>query len=657
MDNNFFSLNKEDDWKNGQFNNIQIQDNKIQISSSKRYIYEKSINLDSIGINDFIKACTISQNGILYFLDKDYRIRMYDYDTKISELILNSVYKDKNASLQYSNGNLYVCYKEKKNSKVDIISIQKKSIVDCIDKIDGKYFEALATYVDSSNILYILCNNGMLYCINKKINLNDKYNLSIILHKDLDNYVESSIILKGCKNQYIFLYDKKSKEFYNINLNDMSLKTLKMANISSIGLYKNKVVINRDENIKSTIYAYDNHEHSLKKLPFVVGRSNNIDFDNRGKIYIYNYENNEIRIFSENNGISYNSLENAYKGIYYSGIFDSLKNDILWDKIVLDADIPNDCIISMSYYAFDEQTIYYNNREYIFSDFITSKKINLSEKEKFMHNKWKGGIVNFKKALFRDAVGRYMIIKLEFWGNNIKSPSITKMRVYYDRQTYTKYLPEIYTNESKDSFLDRYLSLFESFMQDIEEKIDFISHNFDPEKTSGDMLRWLCSWLDIDVDFTWSDDKIRKLIKRAPYIFERRGTKEAIEEILEIYLGVKPIIIENFQLNCMRQNAEMIDLVNSLYGNNPYNFTVLAMLDRELSDDEKISIKKILDNESPAYCTYKFVILEPWMALDKHTYLGINSQILNWSELKLDGKSILPYNAILEDNTAINKIN
>jgi hypothetical protein len=176
------------------------------------------------------------------------------------------------------------------------------------------------------------------------------------------------------------------------------------------------------------------------------------------------------------------------------------------------------------------------------------------------------------------------------------------------------------------------------------------------DTTPPKFLRWLCKWIGMDIYQTWEDNKLRKLIKRAPYLYRKRGTKKAIEDILEIYLGHKPIIVENFLINKGEENIELKKVMGNLYENNPYSYTVLINSEEDLNQEEVEWIDKILKNESPAFSKYNFIILKPWIFLDKHSYVGLNSSISGYTYLKLDGKSMLPYNAVLMDKDRENQL-
>lgn len=61
---------------------------------------------------------------------------------------------------------------------------------------------------------------------------------------------------------------------------------------------------------------------------------------------------------------------------------------------------------------------------------------------------------------------------------------------------YTRYLPALY---SQDRFMNRFLMLFESFWEPLQQQIAGIENYFDPTVTPPDFLPWLSSWIALPV--------------------------------------------------------------------------------------------------------------------------------------------------------------
>ena len=177
---------------------------------------------------------------------------------------------------------------------------------------------------------------------------------------------------------------------------------------------------------------------------------------------------------------------------------------------------------------------------------------------------------------------------------------------------YLSYLPELY---DQDELMGRFLMLFESFWKPIDTQIGSIHHYFDPRLTPADFLPWLASWLDLELDESWPEYKIRQLTRWAIALHRSRGTRWGLLKYLEIYTGVRAVISEgrskNFVLGHSAQLGPGIALGT---GNRPHTFTVNLTLPPVEASDEKErqrlervrrqTIERIIAIQKPAHTVY-----------------------------------------------------
>jgi phage tail-like protein len=208
----------------------------------------------------------------------------------------------------------------------------------------------------------------------------------------------------------------------------------------------------------------------------------------------------------------------------------------------------------------------------------------------------------------------------------------------------------MYQEMQDDSrFLERFLSLFGTFFQDMEEKIDRISKHFDPDSVHGQYLEWLGTWLALSEDEAWGEDKLRQLIKQAPELYKLRGTRLGLSRMLQLYTGSEPYIIEYFQMRQMQERSELKELLSRLYGDNPYVFCVMLPQECVQTDKQRLIVESIINDQKPAYTEGRLTVLQPWMYIDMHTYLGVNTYLSEPTLLTLDQRSSMPYNTVLID--------
>jgi hypothetical protein len=141
------------------------------------------------------------------------------------------------------------------------------------------------------------------------------------------------------------------------------------------------------------------------------------------------------------------------------------------------------------------------------------------------------------------------------------------------------------------------------------------------------------------------------LVQRAPDLYTKRGTRASIEAIVELFIGVKPFIVEHFQLQCA-QDPEVQHLLVQLYGDDPYCFCVLlpsSQGTRHPAQTRQL-VTRLIEAEKPAHTCAGLLELQPWIYLDMHTYLDINTY-LSEPDPRLDMGSVMPRDMLLTDRT------
>lgn len=106
---------------------------------------------------------------------------------------------------------------------------------------------------------------------------------------------------------------------------------------------------------------------------------------------------------------------------------------------------------------------------------------------------------------------------------------------------YLDELPPIYQSDS-DSFLGRFLKIFESIWEPFEQRQDHIHAYFDPRTCPPVMLAFLEHWLAVPFSSHWPEARRRLLLTIAFDLHRMRGTQWALECLIEVYTGVPPRI-------------------------------------------------------------------------------------------------------------------
>jgi phage tail-like protein len=114
-------------------------------------------------------------------------------------------------------------------------------------------------------------------------------------------------------------------------------------------------------------------------------------------------------------------------------------------------------------------------------------------------------------------------------------------------QSWIQWLPGIFqdADEGNADFLKRFLFIKQQVSLGNEEKLEFIHEYFDPRLTPDDFLPWLASWLALQLHESWSPNRRREIMVRAPELYRKRGTAEGLKLYLKLFAETPSEIHEN----------------------------------------------------------------------------------------------------------------
>lgn len=151
------------------------------------------------------------------------------------------------------------------------------------------------------------------------------------------------------------------------------------------------------------------------------------------------------------------------------------------------------------------------------------------------------------EALFQDARGRYLQLKIILVGNGRATPRLRALRAYYPRFSYRDhYLPAIYQGDRlldtyekerlSAAFLDRFLANLEGMHTALEDRIATAQILLDPRCAPPEALEWLAGWFGISLDPSWDERRQRLFIRHAMDFFNCRGTIRGVQMALHLAL-------------------------------------------------------------------------------------------------------------------------
>jgi phage tail-like protein len=278
----------------------------------------------------------------------------------------------------------------------------------------------------------------------------------------------------------------------------------------------------------------------------------------------------------------------------------------------------------------------------------------------------------------------YLWIAAQFSGDGSGTPILSQVRVQFDRDSYLDYLPAIFRDEPQcGDFLLRFLSLFESLYQDVEDEIRRMPALFDPKATPKEFLAWLADWLGLEVDESWSEAKQRQILGEIFRLYGQRGTTSYLQRILKLFGGVDAVIDEPIMdaawwalpstaASCCdecagdagstptwqgAQNSLLgfttmlapaqpqgavvgtsavldqshlitVDEFGSpLFSDVAYQFSVLLYRGQVMCAEVLPKIRALVEQEKPAHTIYQLCIVDPHMRVGYQSRVGIDSVV------------------------------
>lgn len=665
----FLIVNTKSKWKKGYNKNLAFLDEGIALKTRPSHIKEWKID-KSKGLREATDIA-VDDNGILYILDAENHCILTQDPSNQESRILRCLGNKGSLPGQFNNpGGIAI------SSDTLYVADTGNNRIQAFAKINWQLKRIIGTDDENNPIIKensefkpwkITVYNGFIYVLD-----NEKHVISVLDEggrfkgnlkpTEIPEILDIAIDKQG----YFYILGKDKIIEFGINkegipvkqnsnllkLGDLTIEPYALAIDSKGNIY---VGSGKSEAKRENIFIYKYSKDGTYKGPLLKynGTCSRIIMDKMDNLYVLNDKNDEIAFlrFTEERY----SIKKSGKSIIS---FQGNENNQKWHKIVLDAVIPKRTQIDVFYYAANEKINGKDISEWIkLCTFQASKPTYGTVSLNDLHD-----------ALIKEGSGRYLYIRLELVSSDeYKTPVIRNIKAVFPRISYLRYLPAVYQeDESSRDFLERFLSLFETFIWNTEEEIAQIARYFDAKATPREFLSWLASWLAAVPDENWPEDKIREFLERAIDLYKKRGTREGIEEMIALFTGIKPIIVESmveiidnepaqveyWQLykNDKSGNLKLIgekgkyfkNTVKPFGGPKPYNFYVLLNPAQEeviiRKSLKKINFDKIEDNllraikrmvklEKPAHTTAGVSILQQRINLDLHTYLGINSYL------------------------------
>jgi phage tail-like protein len=156
-----------------------------------------------------------------------------------------------------------------------------------------------------------------------------------------------------------------------------------------------------------------------------------------------------------------------------------------------------------------------------------------------------------------------------------------------DRSRWLQYLPWIY---SEHPFLGRCLLIFEDLFGPLDQAIAHFDLFLDPRTAPESYLSVLADWLGLVLDDRWPVDQRRAILHSAVELYDFRGTKKGMIQLLEACTRARVRIDENVE--------------------GPHSFRV-TLSPQGSQEIDKAMIRYLIETNKPAHTVYALQIESP----------------------------------------------
>lgn len=333
---------------------------------------------------------------------------------------------------------------------------------------------------------------------------------------------------------------------------------------------------------------------------------------------------------------------------FWSRVLDSVSVGTLWHRLTCNVPEAGSAVIRISFYTSDEIIFEEEGKTLDLKNILRSEQLSLSQKKEICRPFLRKQLPLEPDILLHGLKGRYLWFLLEIYPQGAGQIEMGDFMVYFPAESWTAHLPELYRRDmGNDSFLDRFLAIFQSIYDDISGQMKEFVNYLDPGVAEPELLHRIAAWLDVDEPYMWTEKQLRYLLAHAKEFFEARGTAKGIEMYVELYTGETPFVIE-----CQEWEG-FIDsdngLLQKLYEDDPYSVTVLVREECIPTYKEHRALLRMLERVGPVQIGIRLVVLKPYIFADEYSYLGVNSVLGQYEAATLGRGGRLDFTAISDE--------
>ena len=294
--------------------------------------------------------------------------------------------------------------------------------------------------------------------------------------------------------------------------------------------------------------------------------------------------------------------------------------------------------------------------------------------------------------LVQSSPNRYLAFRLELRSSVPQSPVLTGIRVEFPRASYLQYLPAVLQEDPESRFfLERFLSLFQTYNDGQDDRIDNLSRLFSATSVPEADLGWLAAVVGQPMDPTWSTTKRREMLQNLFHYnpttdlvtgrYPSRGTVGQVRQDVLDHAGIDSVeILEHFRLRSWLSNTGLpLDGTAHLWSASIYRrlqvavysqlgyfrlldqpepaleplawgantFSVFFHADTYTWKTTRDKVARAVDAAKPAHTQARLCPVLPRMRVECQATVGVDTVLGEPDEMVLGQLATLDYDAVL----------
>lgn len=330
-------------------------------------------------------------------------------------------------------------------------------------------------------------------------------------------------------------------------------------------------------------------------------------------------------------------LTEGAQHIIFLPVINSFQDGCSWGRLRMKAALPEQCTLIISAFALDGGEAYIQGLE----ERMLDERVSLKEKRSLFEGEEAFRAANCPDILLYSLHGRCLFLSIEAAGTG--EGCLEQIVLENPGDNFMQTFPEIYQREGE--FFHRYMSIFSSIYREVQEEIENLHQILELNGASRPLLEVYAGWLGVEVQGGFLEDEmLETLLKNAYRLNRMKGSKRALEELIELLTGQKPVIVERNLIDDSRDRAGQ-EGYNRLYGDNKQDVTVL--MNGRAKEKLQAQLMYLLNQYKPARTRLRLIFHGACNCLDSYCFLDRNAALERLSEGYLDTQAALDGSMIL----------